>query len=387
MAIKRSQGGEERMKILYTNFHEDDGGGHTTYLLALARGLSGRHQVHVACPPGSRLYRRMSDIPGVIVIAQPFPNGFRRLRERQPALRRLRELLRTRDFDVIHVNGSADHRLVLCALRNLARPPKLVLTKHNSKPVGGIGPWWRSRHTDQVIAVCESAAAMVADSAYRHSRIDVIGNGVDLEHYAPWPAHDALAQRRRWVGNDGDVLLIGSNAGTAPYKGWMDLVEALALLAPASRARVHVLLAGNLPGAAQLQRIAALGLLDQVHFAGLVEDVRPIVAAIDAGFVLSHAVETISFACREMMAMAKPVLVSNYAGLPENVEPGHDGWVVAPRTPHAVASVLEKMLDGREHLPAMGQAARRHAERDFGLAAFVDGTDAVYRRLLEQPRR
>ena len=45
------------MKILLTNFHEGDGGGHTTYLLALARGLAVAHEVHLAVPVSSRLYR------------------------------------------------------------------------------------------------------------------------------------------------------------------------------------------------------------------------------------------------------------------------------------------------------------------------------------------
>ena len=42
------------MKILYTNFHAGDGGGHTTYLASLARALSPRHQVFMAAPAGSR---------------------------------------------------------------------------------------------------------------------------------------------------------------------------------------------------------------------------------------------------------------------------------------------------------------------------------------------
>ncbi|HWT16673.1 MAG TPA: glycosyltransferase family 1 protein, partial [Patescibacteria group bacterium] len=43
------------MRILLTNFHETDGGGHTTYVLSLAGGLATRHEVTVAAPPGSRL--------------------------------------------------------------------------------------------------------------------------------------------------------------------------------------------------------------------------------------------------------------------------------------------------------------------------------------------
>ena len=63
-------------------------------------------------------------------------------------------------------------------------------------------------------------------------------------------------------------------------------------------------------------------------FSGLVEDVRPYVAIADVGFVLSYKVETISYACREMMSMGKPVIVSNFSGLPENIDNGINGWIV-----------------------------------------------------------
>ena len=51
------------MKMLYTNFHDGDGGGHTTYVVALARGLAARHEVHVAAPASSRLLREAAPCP------------------------------------------------------------------------------------------------------------------------------------------------------------------------------------------------------------------------------------------------------------------------------------------------------------------------------------
>jgi len=105
------------MKLLFTNFHDGDGGGHTTYILGLARGLAPRHRVHVAAPPGSRLNREARAIPGVEVLDQPFPNGLGRLPARLRARRQLAGYLRRERFDIVHVNGSADHRLTMSALR------------------------------------------------------------------------------------------------------------------------------------------------------------------------------------------------------------------------------------------------------------------------------
>lgn len=371
------------MKLLYTNFHDGDGGGHTTYLVALAKGLATRHEVHVAAPASSRLLREAQAIPGVHAVAQEFPNGLKRLRARMRARRTLAALLRAHEFDIVHVNGSADHRLVLSALRGLRRRPRIVLTKHNSKPMTGIGHAWRARTgTDQVIAVCDYTLRDLQQSPYRRCRLDTVHNGIDIARFVPWAADAAFVERERLLGGDSDTLVLGSNAGTADYKGWMDLVEALALLAPEERAQVQVLVAGKPPGESQHARIAELGLQDRVRFTGLLADTRPMIAAIDVGFVLSYDVETISFACREMMAMGKPVLLSDYAGLPENIEAGREGWLVPVRDVAAIARVLQEMLSQRERLPAMGVAARARAEAEFGLERFVDRTEAVYQRLL-----
>ncbi|MDG2538629.1 glycosyltransferase family 4 protein [Dyella jiangningensis] len=368
------------MKLLYTNFHAGDGGGHTTYIRALAAALAARHEVHVAAPPGSRLNREARALPGVFVIDQPFPNGLNKWKARRRARARLAAYLRAQAFDVVHVNGSADHRLVLSAMP--ATRPSLVWTKHNSKPVRGLGAWLRARRTDQVIAVCDYTRRELLHTAYRHCRLDTVYNGVDIEHWCPWPAELAAAERRRWTGGEDSVLLLGSNAGTASYKGWMDLVEALALLPEATRRQVRVLLAGVPPKAEELARVAELGLSDQIVFPGVLSDPRPLVAALDAGFVLSYDVETISFACREMMAMGKPMLLTDYAGLPENLESGVDGWLVPVRDRSAIAASVANLLAQRDALPSMGAAARRHAEREFGLPLFVERTEAVYERLI-----
>lgn len=368
------------MKVLLTNFHEGDGGGHTTYLMALARGLNARHEIHVAAPPTSRLHREASALDGVRVLAQPFPNGLSKLLAGLRARRQLRDYLRRHAFDIVHVNGSADHRLVLSACRGLAHRPKIVFTKHNSKPATGVTHRLRAKRTDLAIAVSDATLRELQGTPYAACAPRTIRNGVDIRHYAPWPADEARIERDRWCGRDD--LLLGSNAGTAAHKGWMDLVEALATLPAERRARVHVLLCGKPPTAEQTARIAALGLDAQVHFAGLLSDVRPMVAAVDAGFVLSYSVETISFACREMMAMGKPVLVSDYAGLPENIDVGVDGWIVPVRDRDAIARAVTAMLDDRDRLPAMGVAARAKAERAFGLEHFVDATEAAYVALL-----
>ncbi len=373
------------MKVLYTNFHEGSGGGHTTYVRELAKGLVADHEIHVAAPAGSRLLEEAAAIPGVQVFAQSFPNGLRR--GKWNARSRLKTYLRAHDFDIIHVNGSADHRLVMAAVSGLPRKPHIVLTKHNTKSLKGLQHVWRAwRGTDKVIAVCDFVRNQLLDTPYRRCAPETVYNGVDTCAFSPWSV-EAAAAERLMLCPDGAALLIGSSAGTSDYKGWTDLVAALQLLDAPERQQIRIAIAGHAPSESQRRLIAQAGLEHNFIFPGLLADVRPMIAALDAGFVLSHDVETISFACREMMAMGKPVMVTRYGGLPENIHEDKDGWVVPVHGVEAMAARIRWMLNERRSLESMGRQAREHAASEFGIQHFVTGTSGVYDALMQSSAR
>ncbi len=370
------------MKILYTNFHSGDGGGHTTYLASLARALSGRHQLFMAAPGNSRVIRAMRSEGIAEPVEIAFSSGLSTLGQQWADLRRLRGLIEHHQIDIVHANGARDHRVAMEAVAGLRRRPKLVFTKHNSKSANTFGNAIRARWgTDRVIAVSAHTRQMLLDSPYRRCPIDVIRNGVDLTRFAPADPAEAAALRARWT-TDPDALVLVSNAGTDNHKGWIDLVRAMATLPEPLRGKLHVAIAGRTPDPKAVAEVAQLGLAQQVHFAGLLDDIRPFVASGDAGFVLSYDVETISFACREMMAMGKPVMVSDYAGLPENIEQGQNGWIVPVRDVAAIAAQVSALYAQRAELPRLGVAARQHALQNFGLDTFSTLTEASYAAVL-----
>src|SRR5699024_2960309 len=131
-------------------------------------------------------------------------------------------------------------------------------------------------------------------------------------------------------------------------------------------------------------RVHGMNMQDYVVFPGLVDDVRPILGACDVGFVLSYR-EALSYACREVMALGLPALVSDVGGLPENVEHGTNGWIVPARTPDAIRGVLQRMLADRAMIARHGAAARAMAASDFAIQPFIDRTREVYHRALQRP--
>ncbi|WP_245592887.1 glycosyltransferase [Advenella mimigardefordensis] len=84
-----------------------------------------------------------------------------------------------------------------------------------------------------------------------------------------------------------------------------------------------------------------------------------------------------------MMAMGKPVIVTRQGGLPENIDAEADGWVIPPRDPQTLATLLEKIVQGYFDLREMGRIARCKSEQRFGQEKFVSATENVYRKALQ----
>lgn len=375
------------MNILYTNFHQTTGGGHTTYILSLVNALKHKHKICVAAPESSAIYQSVRLVTDVTGLAAPFSSRITKISAIWKEHKRLREFIHREKIDVVHVNGSADHRMIMLALsRMTSQRPRVVWTKHNSLPVSnGFGSWLRAtKATDHVIAVSECTRTQLLSSPYARCGVTTVTNGIDLEHFSPLAPEQIAQYKIALVGvENSSKLIVGSNAGTADYKNWLDMVRAVALLPEHDRVNVHVVVAGERPTSAAWAEISALGMTSQFTYAGYLSDTRGCIGAFDVGFVLSDAVETISFACREMMAMGKPVIITDYAGLPENVTHNLDGWIVPTRSPLAICDRLKALLQNRKELITAGHAAVETARHEFSLEKFVQQTEDVYRAMIQ----
>lgn len=364
------------MKLLITDIHHGNGGGHVTYVLSLLEGLRQQHDITLAVPPTGRLFKRASEIEGIRVLPGLYTSRpFTMLRE----VRALRSFLEAERFDVVHVNGGADHRHVMFATLGMADRPAIVWTKHNTNPVDSMGHQLRARMgTHCAIAVCDYVATLLEASAYGARPVRVVRNGIDVDALAPADAAERAQARSALFGElPADAIVLGSIGGTDHNKGWHLLVQAAARLPDPLRSRIRIVVAGDPPSAQLRELVAASGIAGQVRFPGLVADIRTVLGACDAGFVLSYR-EAASYASCETMAMALPALVSDAGGLPENVRDGIDGWVVPAGDIDALEKVLRDMLEHPEVLPEMGGNARLRVASAFSVPQFLQGTQAAY---------
>jgi colanic acid/amylovoran biosynthesis glycosyltransferase len=176
-------------------------------------------------------------------------------------------------------------------------------------------------------------------------RIHVVRCGVRIQEPAP---PRSLARRLVCVGR------------LSAEKGHLVLLDALARL----KAEPHfeVLVVGDGPMRGRIEEAArALGVADRVHLAGwrAAEGVREAILESRA-MVLPSFAEGLPVVLMEAFALGRPVIATAIAGIPELVEPGVSGWLVAPGSGAALAEAIRAVLSaGAGRLAEMGRAGRQ----------------------------
>lgn len=167
-------------------------------------------------------------------------------------------------------------------------------------------------------------------------------------------------------------------AGTlAPWKGFADLIEAIAELSRKGRA-VRLLILGDGPLRGELEaQVEALGLGDRIRLPGYTDNPLRYFARADA-FVLSSHVEGLPNVLVEaMMCGCTPVSTDCPTGPREVLQEGRYGYLVPVHDPIGLAAGIERALDrpiAREELDAAVRPFEEKAviRRHFELLGLSD---------------
>ena len=110
-------------------------------------------------------------------------------------------------------------------------------------------------------------------------------------------------------------------------------------------------------------------------------DIKPLLQQSSL-LVLSSIQEGLPNVVLEAMAAGLPVVATNVGGLPEVVEQGETGWLVAPKDVPALAGAINHLLAHDGVRIAFGRAGRKRVEQRFSLAAMVQQHEDMFLRLL-----
>jgi len=237
--------------------------------------------------------------------------------------------------------------------------------------------------SDSIVANSHAVAASLRARGIPARKITVIHNGVAV---APPASPEEVAQLRASLGVPVAAPLVGMVARlTAVNKDHETFLRAAARIRR-ERPDVSFALVGDGPEHRRLVSLAeALGISDNVVFAGHRPDARRLISAFDVS-VLCSLYEGFSNVVLESMASARPVVATDIAPNREAIEDGVHGMLVPLRDDAAAANAIARLLADPAEAARLAARGRERVVSEFSLAAQSERTMELYERLLRARR-
>jgi len=296
-----------------------------------------------------------------------------------PAVLSLARYLRREEFDIVHTH-STEAGIIGRFAAALAGVPNIVHTVHGVPFADD-----RSDVLNRFVLACERQAAAYTDRIVTNADViaddylkrgigqpeqyTTVYSGVDLDGFADAePADDLPGERPR-------VVMVGRLADGKGHEVLLDAVESL----DGFEGSVCIVGDGPLYDSLEVD-VETRGLREDVFLTGFRNDVPRVLAASDV-LVLPSFREGTPRVITEAMASGLPVVATDIAGIPEQIEDGENGYLIPIRDPEALADRLERLLADSELCERMGARGLERAER-FSVGTMVDELDDVYQELL-----
>lgn len=211
-------------------------------------------------------------------------------------------------------------------------------------------------------------------------RLGLIYNGIDPAKFS-LPGSRVKTREALQLGAETLALIMVGNL--IPYKGHLDLIDALALAVDRMPPQWSLLIVGRDDGIQQTlqQKASGYGLQGRILFLGQRTDIAALLSASDIGVLCSHQ-EGFSNAILESMAAGLPMIVTDVGGNTEAVTNEVCGLVVPPKSPADLAEAICRMSEDAALRSKFGNAARERIKDQFSLSACVTKYDRLYRTLL-----
>lgn len=355
-------------------------GGQSQALVTVRMLRERGHDVELVAVAGGALARRAA-ASGITV------REITSKRRRWAASREIREILRARGAGIVYANES--HALTAAWLAGAQNATTLIAARRVAYPIGKSRlAMARYRSAERIFAVSQFVAESVVASGIPAERVAVVPEGIEIPAARTPAAREAA--RRVW-NCAADDFLFGCVGYLLPEKGQEFLVRAMpSICAAAPRARL--LLAGDGPIRESLESLAEeLGVRERVVFAGFVERVDEVFAALDA-FLFPSLAEPSGTSLLAAMAWGLPVAAVARGGVPEHVADSVTGLLVAEPRPELIADVALRLLGDAELRGRLGSQAReavlrRHAP-DAMIGEFLRvSEDAIRSRRARSEKR
>jgi len=394
-------GGRTRIRVVELLASGSNGGAQEHLFNLVTRIDRERYDVSIVSLTAGSAIRRLerTGIP-VCVIDEP---------EDEAAIQAVATHLAAVGADVVHAHMYRAEVIATQAAWRLAglghHRPYIVSTVHSSRIRSDEDRALLRRLTpkiDQLIAVSKAIVRKIEDEGRVGAPVTLIYNGVDLQRYVDQEACCTLHEE--YDIPDG-APIVGVVARLEPEKGHPTLLEAW----PRVLERVpnaHLLIVGEGSRREALESQALdLGLMqrqasqtetdlaavrrttpDSVTFTGRRDDIPSVTAALDVAVLPSYR-EAQGLSILEAMALSRPVVASNVGGIPEMIENGESGLLVAPHDPPALGDAIARLLTDHPYADTLARAGHDLVYERFCVELMVRAVETIYDESIEAEGR
>jgi N-acetyl-alpha-D-glucosaminyl L-malate synthase BshA len=298
------------------------------------------------------------------------------------------EVFEAESLDILHVHYAIPHSVSAMLARSMAAPRRLpfVTTLHGTDItlVGSNRSYlpitrFSIERSDGVTAISDYLLKQTLKEFDIKRPIEVIPNFVNCDLYTRTPNE---AQRSQWAPNGEPILMHLSNF--RPVKRVTDVVEIFAIVRAKMPAKLVLIGDGPDRGAAEYL-VRKKRLQKDVFFLGKQNAVYEKLSSADL-VLLPSELESFGLAALEAMACEVPVIATNVGGLPEVVQHGVDGYLVAPGDVKEAGRHALEILSRADHGREMGQRARVNAKAKFCANDVIPRYEAYYQRVLSESK-
>jgi phosphatidylinositol alpha-mannosyltransferase len=287
----------------------------------------------------------------------------------------IRRELRDGDYDVVHVHEPVVPFIGWNAVLGSRSPVVGTFHAYSTKAIPNhlataLGARRMFNRLSARIAVSEAAAW--TGRRWFGGHYEIVPNGVDI---------DAAPARPKPAGEELRVLFVGR---PEERKGLPVLLTAFGALVEHVPSRLTVIGAEHEDVSRYL---VDPGLMGSIDVLGRVSGERLWQSLHEADVLCAPSLsgESFGMVLTEAFAAGTPVIASGIAGYSDVVTDGLDGVLIPPADPQRLAEELQRVYHEPERLRAMGEAARRSAQR-YAWPRVADRVAEVYEKAVSMPQ-
>lgn len=293
--------------------------------------------------------------------------------------KRLASLVRSGEYDVVHVHSPLPGSVARLATRTMSksRRPGIVATEHNRWATHRLPTRLANRSTsrwnDATFAVTDEVRDSISGAAAEDA--ETLRHGIDIDRVAAATIHRAAIREEFGIGDD--EFVVGTVANFRPQKDYPNLLRAAQELMNRD-VPVRIIAVGQGPDEDEIRSLHwDLGLTDRVILPGFRDDAVRVMAACDA-FTLASQWEGLPVAVMEALALGLPIVATDVGGMAEELTDGVDALLVPARDSEALANGIARIAEDTELRTSLAAASKRRAP-EFGVDRTVEVIEAAYR--------